>query len=413
MTARTEGRPTASLTDRLRAAAPLPLGPMLTVACAVFAISTLAFFRVPLLPDIGRELSLSPSVLGLFATVFAIGRLVTDIPAGRLADRLGVSVLLAASSLVMAVGSALLAAAPGAAWLLVAAFVLGIGSSVTNTTGMTWFSSGAAVERRGTALAVFSSALLGGQAIGPAIGGLLALLGTWRTAPAVGAGIGLAVAVALLAAQGRGAAGPLRPPRGTGGHGAPVDVPATERLVLYAVPFAGFFTLGALPQTLVPLLGAEFGLTVPVIGLALGLGGLCRFAGALAGGYVSDRIARKAALVPGMALQAVGVALLAVEGSVAAWMAAIVLLSLASYGISVAAAMLADHAGGQGVGRRLGRFRFVGDLGLIAGPALVALLYERLGIRAAVLPNAALLAGVAVASALVLTETRRRPGATG
>lgn len=406
MTAPAADRP--RLLERLRRAAPLPLRAMGVVGGAVFAISTLAFFRVPLLPDMGAELGLSPSVLGLVATVFAIGRLVTDIPAGRLADRVGVLALLAGSSLLMTAGGALLASAPTATVVLIAAFVLGVGSSVTNTSGMTYFSAGAPAERRGTALAVFSAALLGGQALGPTSAGLLALLGTWRTSLAIGAGIGVIVALGLLAAQARGAAGPRGDAVPGHGHAAPVEVPAAERLVLYAVPFAGFFTLGAMPQTLVPLLGAEFGLTVTVIGLALGAGGLCRFAGALVGGWVSDHVGRKAALVPGLALQAAGVALLAVENSVAAWLAAIALLSLASYGISVAAAMLADHARGSGVGRRLGSFRFVGDLGLIAGPALAALLYDTSGVAAAVLLNAALLAATALASALVLTETRLR-----
>jgi predicted MFS family arabinose efflux permease len=59
---------------------------MLLVGGAVLGISMLAFFRVPLLPAIGQELSMSAAQLGLVTTIFAAGRLATDIPAGRLAD---------------------------------------------------------------------------------------------------------------------------------------------------------------------------------------------------------------------------------------------------------------------------------------------------------------------------------------
>jgi MFS family permease len=323
-----------------------------------------------------------------------------------LADHVAARTLLAGCSLVMAAGSALLALAPAAAWVLAAAFVLGLASSLTNTTGMTYFSTGVALQRRGTSLAVFSAALLGGQALGPTVGGVLALAGGWRTVTGIGALIGAVVGIVLLRARlGDQPAGtqPVHP--GDASPPPPIGLPA--KAVLYAVPFVSFATLGSLPQTLVPIIGAGFGLSATTIGLALGIGGACRFVGAFVGGVVSDRVGRKAALVPGLAVQALGVALLAVEGNIVAWMAAIVLLSLASYGISVAAAMLVDVGSGTGAGRRLGTFRFVGDSGLIAGPALSAGLYESTGTAAAVLPIAALLIVVALGSAFLLPETRQ------
>ncbi|HZD67798.1 MAG TPA: MFS transporter, partial [Actinomycetes bacterium] len=181
-----------------------------------------------------------------------------------------------------------------------------------------------------------------------------------------------------------------------------------ERVVLYAVSFVAFFTLAAMPQTLVPIIGADaFGLSAGTIGLALGVGGVCRFAGALSGGVVSDRLGRKAALVPGLALNAVGIALLAPGGGVWLWVLGIVLISLGSFGISVAATILADRSQSGGLGRRLGSFRFYGDLGVIAGPAIAGALLAGAGRGTAVLTVAVLPAVLAVAAALLLTETRR------
>jgi MFS family permease len=179
------------------------------------------------------------------------------------------------------------------------------------------------------------------------------------------------------------------------------------QLVLNTIPFVMFLTIGSMIQTLAPIIGKdEFGLTPGVIGLAAGLGGLCRFAGALVGGQVADRVGRKAALIPGLVLQSIGVGLLAVGDQVAIWVTSIAVLSLGSIGTSVAIAVLADVAAPGTLGRLLGRFRFWGDIGLIIGPILTAWLYEAYGKAAAVLPVAALVAACAVAAAVWIPETR-------
>lgn len=391
-----------------------PARQMLLVGGLVLAISVAAFFRVPILPSVGADLGMTAGQLGLITTVFALGRLVTDIPAGRLADRTPPTWSLGGAGLVLALGSLAFGSARSAAWVIAAAAVLGVASAVSNTTGMTFFSTATPAAQRGMAMAGFSAALLGGQALGPMVGGLLAGAWGWRTAVLSASVVGIAVGAVGLGAVHR--AGVLRrrrggpPPGTTAPVAAAVGSPAkTQRLVLYAVSFSSFFMLGAMPQTLVPIIGADqHGLGASSIGLALGLGGACRLVGSLVGGRLADRVSRKASLVPGLVLCAVGVSVLALDDAgVGGWRTAIVLLSLGSYGISVGATMLADHArGAGGVGRRLGTYRFVGDLGLIAGPVLTALLYEHVGNRAAVLTVAGLLAAVALLSAVVLEETR-------
>ena len=108
----------------------------------------------------------------------------------------------------------------------------------------------------------------------------------------------------------------------------------------------------------------DLGLGTASIGLALGVGGLARFAGTLVVAS-SDRLSRKSVLVPGLLIQSFGVALLSLEPTVTVWVAAIVVMSLASF------AVLSGHDPGDitdpaRVGR-IGAFRFVGDLGLITG----------------------------------------------
>jgi MFS family permease len=392
--------------------APVPAGPLAIAGAGVLLVSMAAFFRVSLLPSIGADLSLSAAQLGVVTMAFGIGRLLTDLPAGRFADRAAPGTSFALAGALVACGSFTLATAHTGVQVYGAAFALGIGSSVANTTGMTVFSD-VPHARRGTAMAVFSACLLGGQSLGPVAAGGLSALGSWRSAMAAGGVLGLGTVALLLARRRpRSDPGDVQP----GGRPGHADAPTTsipERVVLYGISFAVFFTLAAIPQTLVPIIGADaFGLGAGAIGLALGLGGVCRFAGALSGGVVADRLGRKSALVPGLALNAVGIGLLAIHGGVWLWVAGIVLMSLGSFGVSVAATILADQSRSAGVGRRLGRFRFYGDLGVIAGPLIAGALFAYAGRSAAVLVVAALPAGLAVAAALLLTETRRLPGPT-
>lgn len=389
---------------------------LVLVGTAVLVLSTTAFFRVPLLPEIGRDLAMSARQLGLITSTFAVGRLVTDLPAGRLLERIRSTSLLATSATVMLIGSVAMSAAGRALVVYAAAFLLGVASAVTNATGMHAFSVAAPRRRRGTSLAVFSTALLAGQALGPLAGGAIAAATSWRTAHATAGGVCLILAIALVGSHvrdGRGArqVQPEKPAEDDGPSAADDGGTATwasriQRAALMFVAFAMFFTIGAMPQTLVPLIGAgDLSLPVQWIGAALGVGGACRLIGGFVGGVLADRVSRRAALLPGLVLQAVGVAFVAGSG-VAWWLAGIVVMSLASWSISVAATVLADLAPQGRLGPQLGGFRFVGDIGLILGPLLTTQLYDVSGRAAAAAAVAALLVAAAVWCAISVPETR-------
>jgi MFS family permease len=272
---------------------------------------------------------------------------------------------------------------------------------------MTFFSNVTGSSHRGTSMAVFSAALLGGQAAGPAAAGLISSAGGWRLTMLIGAGVALVVAVVLAVIPSRELidAGSGEPAREAGRNEVGVPAPGSA-LVLQSVSFAVFLTLGAVPQTLVPIIGAdELGLGTAAIGLALGLGGLARFVGTLIGGRLSDRMSRKGALVPGLVVQGLGVALLALEPSVVIWVVSIVVMSLASFAVPVAATIVGDLTEPSRVGSQLGRFRFVGDLGLIMGPLVVTALFEGVGRAAAFLFVAGILAISALLSWRYLPET--------
>ncbi|HKI93084.1 MAG TPA: MFS transporter, partial [Gaiellaceae bacterium] len=231
------------------------------------------------------------------------------------------------------------------------------------------------------------------------------------------AAAGLVALVCLspqLARSRRARAAAGRAAGSAGQKGAAPSIDPTQRALLYLVSFAVFFALGSMPQTLLPLIGADhYRLSAGVVGLLLGVGGVCRFVGAAVGGVVADRYSRKAALVPSLLTMGAGAVLLELPGGPVVWVSSIVLLSLGSFGVTVAATMLADLGGGVRVGRRLGSFRFVGDFGLVIGPLVAGWLYDALGTGAAVAAVGGLLAVCALVAAVALDETRHLPVPVG
>ena len=397
------------------------------VGGVVFAVAVASFTRVPLLPDIGATLSLSDGDLGLLTAAFGLGRLLTDLPAGRIAASVSPRRGLAGAGISLAAACTLFATADSFAQALVASALIGCASALANTTGMYAFATAAGAERRGANMALFSSALMSGQTIGPAVGGLLAALAGWRGAMGAAAAVGVVVVAASLGpsriAPWRGSAGPVRPgvdrtPVAESGPGdlpldrKPSDNPRAavvspsrwELAALAAAPFTVFFVIGGVSQTLVPLIGGrQLGLSASTIGLALALGGAMRFPGAWVAGLSSDRYSRRLVLVPTLLILALGAGVLAVDAGTAGWITSIIVLALGSSAISVAAAALAVRVPRDQLGHQLGIFRLTGDAGLLAGPILAGFLYEVSGTGLAAGVTAAI-AVIAALGALRLIE---------
>jgi MFS family permease len=372
------------------------------IAAALFFITAAAFLRPPLLPDIGRDLHLSALGLGALGSVFALGRLATDVPAGRLSDRLSPGRMMTIAGILVAIGSVILATAPNALVAFGSVLVLGVGSAWTLTTAQAYYAT-APRARRGAAMSVFAGSLLTAQAIGPALGGAIGSASGWRIAVGFGAVLALGVVLPLFLIPSPTAAGHHRL-RGETDTGGPI--PRRVLTVIYLLPALQFSIGAALAQTLVPIIADEnLGLDVGLVGLALGIGGLTRLAGSLTAGRIMDQMGRRAALIPGLVISAAGVAIFTfVQGPVAWWLT-IVLTSFGSISVNVGTALLADLSEGGRLGPRLGAFRFTGDAAFLVAPVLSGWLLEESGRTAATLPLLVLSAVVLLGSILWIPET--------
>ena len=374
------------------------------VAASLFAITVAAFLRPPLLPDIGRDLTLSSLGLGALGSVFALGRLAADIPAGRLSDNRAPGTMMIASAAMVGVGSIALAVAPSSTVAFIAVFVLGVGSTWTLTTAQAHFAT-APRARRGLAMSFFAAALLTGQAIGPVVGGAIGSVWDWRVA--MGAGAVIAVIVIIPLSRLGSTASPAS--RLEKDAERPADGRDTRMVMtfIYLLPALQFAMGAALIQTLVPIVAdQDLGLGVGIVGTVLGVGGIARLVSALGAGWIMDNLGRRAALIPGLVLQLAGVTLFALQGSLVALWLSVILVSLGSVSVNAGITLLADLSEGGRLGPRLGAFRFTGDAAFLVAPVLAGWLLGIQGRMVATLPLVALAAAVLLGCLIWIPETK-------
>jgi MFS family permease len=387
----------------------------LLLAC-LLTLTAVAGIRTPLLSEMGDELALAGGAVGAITSVFGLGRIVANLPAGWIADRYPPIVGVGIATTLMAAGSLSIAFAPGIVVLLIGVGAVGIASAMMNTTAMTTLTRGAAPGRRGQAMARYSTSLMTGQIIGPALAGIGAGVLSWRGTHLVASAVAVTLAVVALvytlarrraaeAVPGGGGATPgtALDPAGTG---LP-DMTRWQLAVVSSISFAVFFAMGALPQTLIPVIGAgELGLPVQVVGFALAASAVARILGATISGRIADRRSRRAALLPSLIVLAASSLLLVGPLSWGTWLAALLVFSLASSGVAIAGTLIGDLSAPERLGRRMGVYRTTGDVGLFLGPLCCGVLYELLGRGAAVVTIAGVVAVVTVLAYIALPRPR-------
>jgi predicted MFS family arabinose efflux permease len=122
--------------------------------------------------DLHLRFGVNFAVVGLFVGAFAIGGLIYSLSVRRLVNRLGQIGLVTGGSVLLAIAYVTIAFAPHAYFAPVAITGIGLGYYMlhntlqTNATQMT-------PQARGTAVAIFSSALYLGQTLGVAVNGFI------------------------------------------------------------------------------------------------------------------------------------------------------------------------------------------------------------------------------------------------
>lgn len=368
----------------------------------------------PVLPIYADSFGVSTAMIGATVTAFGLARLVTNVPAGILADRRGRRVLLVGGPLVTAVGMAASGLSTTIWMLLAARFVAGLGSGLYMTGAQIYLLDIAGPNERGRFIATNQGALLVGVGFGPAIGGLLA----------DAYGLSFPFYVVAIAALFTSIYGFIRLPETLRGETTPDrsgnGLAPSRWALLRSVDFlaVGFVTAAVFSiragvrQTLVPLqLNQVFGVEVAELGVlftALGVIGMVLIWPA---GWAADRIGRKILIVPTSLLIAIGIGIVALADSLTIF---IVGLTIAAIGSSITgpapAAYVADLVAEDQRGAAMGLYRTFGDIGVVLSPVLSGMLADAASIPFAIGVNAALMGAAALVFWIVASSGPARTG---
>jgi multidrug resistance protein len=335
----------------------------------------------PVLPLFARDFGAGAAAVGLTLSIFALARLLLNVPLGALSDRYGRRPLLVGGPLVTAAGMIGSGFAPDIGQLLAWRFVAGAGSAMYMTGAQVYLVDISTVETRSRVIGTNQAALLTGVSIGPAIGGVLAEAFGFRVPFYV---VGLLALVAAVYAY-------ARLPE-TGDHRARAasrDSPEDSRSwrdVMRSRDFAAvsfvtasiFLTRAGGRMTLMPLLAASaFGYTAGPLGAVFTAMALINLAGIAPAAMVSDRFGRKWSIVPSGVVIGAALVLMGGTSSDALFLGSALLLAVGTSIIGPApAAYAADIAPPALRGLSMGLYRSAGDLGFVLGPFLLGALAD-------------------------------------
>src|SRR5262245_20010342 len=362
----------------------------------------------PDIPAFARHFGVSTAAAAGVVSAFALMRIVGALPAGRLVDRLGEPVVMAAGIAIVAVSSIVAGFAGSFTELIILRGAGGLGSAMFGVSAQTMLLVSVTSEHRGRASGLFSGGFLVGGISGPALGGLIA---AWSMrAPFIVYG-GLLVVPAVIAAT------VLRGGSRRGG--------AHQRL---ARPFAGlaralrdrayraaaganladgFAALG-FRSAIVPLFVRDVLHRSAVwTGIGFLVVGVLNAAALLPGGRAADRLGRRPVIVAGCLVSGGGLVMLALLPGLGGYLAALAVFGLGSGLLDVGpAAMIGDILGGRG-GTVVASYQMAGDIGTVSGPVTAGYLVDIASYNAAFGLAAGVL-GVAAVLGLIAPETRWR-----
>ncbi len=362
----------------------------------------------PALPDIRAEFDVSYAQVSLVFSVFAFARLFIDLPAGYLTTKVPAVALLCGSAALVGIGTVACGLAPSFAVLLAMRAIVGAGSAIASTVGMTVLAQRADPKKMGQAMGMYHTALIAGTLISPGLGGIVAGLAGWRVAFFVSGAAALSsVAVTLLVLKSVPESRVV--PRAAASAGRTLGYFSASRLVWPALvaTFCIFFLRNAIGSTTFPLYGRdEVGLGAGQLGAVLTVNAVISALLTTPAGMAADRWGGAPLLCLGFTFAAAGAVVLTTVDTVAGFAAASAIFSFASLNNSVPSSMIAASADPASRGMLLGIYRFVGDLGFTAGPLTMGFVLNSSGFGAtAVL--AVLVASGAIAAAILQARPAR------
>jgi MFS family permease len=335
-----------------------------------------------------QDLGANEFLVGAVIAGFAIGRLIFDIPAGFLADRLGLSRTMILG-LGILFGASLLAGFASSYWVLLCARVLeGIGSSIYVSAAIAFVLLSSDAATRGTNIGGYQSILMLGPIIGPVIGApIAAFLG--YNAPYFAFAAMILVAAIIISIFSRRRKFNIEEVQEEHEHG---NTQASMSVYLNSAAIATFgfaFLRSGVYTTGMPLFAyGSLGLSVFDIGMILTMASLANLISSFFSGRLTQMYGMQRPLFLAILISGLLVAIIPLSTSMIYLLVIITLIGITSgfFGQSLAwaAEQIEEKVRRNGkmngdvslgvqshVTRGIGFNRMIGDLGLILGPLFV------------------------------------------
>lgn len=350
---------------------------------------------IPVLPVFARSFGVGHFEVGAVVAVFALLRLVASPFCGRLIERLGERLVLAAGIFLVAISSGLAGISQSYLQLLLLRGAGGIGSAMFTVAAMTLLLGSVDAGLRGRASGLYQGGFLVGGMAGPAVGGLISAISLTGPFFFYAGTLAVAGTVGLVLLHRTGGRAEL-------GSGA-VSVPFRQVLrdpryqAACATNFAQGWTSFGVRTTLVPVLVVEV-LDRPTswTGVAFAVAAVAQTLAVGPAGTFVDTVGRRPAMIGGGVLGAAAIMAVPFAPSIGVLIGALCLYGVAAAFLGTApAAAVGDAAGGRG-GTAVAVFSMCSDVGAIVGPLVAGLLADSFSYGAAFGVGAALIAAAAL-----------------
>ena len=344
---------------------------LLVLCFATFLVMTGQGVVGPVVPLYARDFGVSASVVGLTLTVFALARLILNVPAGLIADRFGRRLLLIGGPILTSIGMFGSGFANSIESLLVWRFVAGAGSAFYMSGALIYLIDIAPPDRRARYVATNQWALSVGVALGPGVGGLIAerwgLASPFHVVGVVG--IATAIYAAFRLPETRGSQESIPKDSDTKSEVAKI-VRSGPFLAIAFVTGTIFMTRAGTRATLVPLQADEvLGWGPGEIGLIFTVTGLMTLFTLWPAAWATENISRGSVILFSGVAAGIGTFVISFSATPMWFVVGNLVLTLGTGTAGPApAAFVADLFPERLRGLGVGLYRSAGDVGFVVGP---------------------------------------------